>query len=314
MFALSLRSAFDINLAAGQSRSLLTAWLVFHVVGGQVLLPILFATFLFTRAVRHPVMVNMVATWIVASTIACLVFYGGEYYYDDPEQAAKAPLCKAQAAMMQHAVPPMLATSSFALIYHVRSTVRTTIVKDLPKAFQWLHTLRTAILVTLPYVTFAVFSLAGGISVMSRPNEVSLVRRELYCALEHSSMSIVSALFSALVLLATAYFEISIVLTLRRNSTGQREAGVEDSFQRALLIRVVIFGVYCIVGFVLSVVTVFVSTPAPDLFIATVPVVVFIVFGCQGDVLTVWSFWRKFKTPSRPSIKGPRMKIEDDAA
>lgn len=118
---LATRGVFDVDLPEGDQRRTLIAWLVFHIVGGQILLVILLLTFIFTRAKRHPTLINMVATWSITSFIACLVFYGEQYHYsrNQPQLAASEPLCQVQAVMMQHAVPAMLVTSAFSLIYHV---------------------------------------------------------------------------------------------------------------------------------------------------------------------------------------------------
>ena len=115
------RGDHTVDLEHGTFRRTLLAWITLHIVGGQFLLPILFLTFAFTRAKRHPVLVNMCAVWIFGSTIACLVFYAGKYNLSDPARTASEPLCRAQAVMMQHAVAAMLCTSAFTLIYHVRS-------------------------------------------------------------------------------------------------------------------------------------------------------------------------------------------------
>jgi len=80
----------------------------------------------------------------------------------------------------------------------------------------------------------------------------------------------VAGIYYAVVLLATAVFQgahpcrllpnqpltqtavVRIVLTLRRSSAGQGDSPIEEAShkaERALLIRVMIFGVYVFVGF-----------------------------------------------------------------
>ena len=191
---IQLRNDFQVDLSSGEEHRSLIAWLVFHVVGGQVLLPILCATFLFTRVQRHPVMINMCLTWVLTSIIACLLLYSNQYQSDQPVLASPDPLCLVQAVLYQHAVPPMIAVSAFALIYHVRhqgilsllssmlthrsrqvwSTVRTTISKELPRSLAWLRSARVALLLSAPYFAFAVFAIIGAV--------VSTVSRTHACA------------------------------------------------------------------------------------------------------------------------------------
>ncbi|KZV86155.1 hypothetical protein EXIGLDRAFT_774923, partial [Exidia glandulosa HHB12029] len=147
----------------------------------------------------------------------------------------------------------------------------------------------------------------------THPADVSLTRRKLYCSVAHNPLSIVVSLFTAAILLSTIYYEVRIMLTLRRTYNGLRGTEFEEraGVDAHLVLRVAIFGVYAIVGFILSLVSVFVSTPAPDLFIATVPLVIALVFGIQADIQGEWAFWRRLRTPGRPDSKGPRMRIDD---
>jgi hypothetical protein len=51
-----------------------TAYLVLHIIGGQVGLPIMVLTFLLCKNVsRHPTLVNFCITWIVYSVSYCLL-------------------------------------------------------------------------------------------------------------------------------------------------------------------------------------------------------------------------------------------------
>ena len=52
----------------------ISVWLFFQITANNVCLPILVATFLFAKNVRrHPTLINMCVTWIVAGVSACLL-------------------------------------------------------------------------------------------------------------------------------------------------------------------------------------------------------------------------------------------------
>lgn len=301
--------AFNVALSGSAAQRTLIAWLFFYLAGGHVTLPVLTCTFMFSRAKRHPVLINMCLTWIITSIIACILFYAGQYGSDGPDRG----LCMGQAALMQFAVPPMISVSSFAIIYHVWTTVRTSLQKELPRSLNWMRTFRTTLLLVMPYIAFATFGITGAILAANNPHEVSLTRRKLYCSVNHSPLSVIVAMFTAVVLLTTIYYEVRICIVLRRNWIGLRNSGQEDNtgVDPHLIVRVAVFGVYVIVGFILSLVSVFVSTAAPDMFIATVPLVITFVFGIQADIQGEWAFWRRWQTPRRPPSDGPRMKIDD---
>jgi len=281
-----------VTLTGDTASRAVTAWIVFQVAGGQVLLPILVATFLFTRATRHPTLINMCITWMLSSTVSCLLFYSGEYHHL-PEGPA-SPLCITQASLV-FAIPPMLSASAFGAIYHVWFTVSSTL-----KGQAGLQncTIRSLVLLLLPYVLVVSFGVVGVIIVLTRPlSNVSLARRVFYCSPFDSVYSNVAAVVSAVILLATLFFEIRICLIVRRNWIGLRNAGQGSGFDLSFTIRVCIFGIYVLLGFLAAIASVFSTTAISDLFLATVPVAIAFLFGSQKDVLRVWMFWKRDKDP-----------------
>jgi hypothetical protein len=181
-----------VDLTVPYHKPTLYAWLALHIIGGQVLLPLLCATFVLSRVKRHPVFLNACATWIITSILACLVFYGASNLYDHPEAAPHNPLCLVQASF-HHAIPPMVSLSAFALIYHVCMTYLLglaltdsmllaqvwTLVdasrqgsESIAKLSSSMTSLRTAALLCAPYLGFAIFGLVA-----------SVVRGSLPCSL-----------------------------------------------------------------------------------------------------------------------------------
>jgi len=280
------------TLAGDAASRAIIAWTVFQVAGGQVLLPILVATFLFSRATRHPTIINMCITWILSSIVSCLLFYSGEYHHL-PEGSA-SPLCIAQASLV-FAIPPMLAASAFGAIYHVWFTVSSTLKGQ---AALKNCTVRSLVLLLLPYVLLVAFGVGGAIVVLTRPlSNVSLARRVFYCSPFDFLFSNFAAGVSALILLATLFYEVRICLIVRRNWIGLRKAGRGSGFDLSFTLRVCIFGIYVFLGFLASIASVITTTAIPDLFLATVPVAIAFLFGSQRDVLRVWMFWKRDKDP-----------------
>ncbi|OJT09870.1 hypothetical protein TRAPUB_13613 [Trametes pubescens] len=57
------------------ARGDLAIWSAFKIGGDQVLLPLLVATFLLSRTiVRHPVVINVCCSWIMAGIVSSLLY------------------------------------------------------------------------------------------------------------------------------------------------------------------------------------------------------------------------------------------------
>jgi len=290
--------SFVVNLTASQAKDTFFAWLVLNLAGGHFALPILVATYIFSSARRHPTLINMCLTWIFSSIVACLLVYTWQYKTHTPSPG----LCIAQASLV-YASPAMVATSAFGVIFHVWHTVAASLSKgSTPRRDR----IQTIVLLVLPYTAFLVFGVAGAFLTMTNPGSVSLSRRILYCSLLNLPYSNIIAIYTAVVLLATIFFEVRIVLILRRNWVGLRNASSESNMDLQLIVRVVVFGVYIMIGFVLAISTIFVSTSAPDIFSATVPIAIFFLFGMQMDVFRAWMFWRR---PAKPRLTTDMVKV-----
>ncbi|KAH7099572.1 hypothetical protein BKA62DRAFT_709400 [Auriculariales sp. MPI-PUGE-AT-0066] len=291
--------AFDVAESYGQRT--LTAYLALHVLGGQILLPFLCLTFAFMRVKRHPIFFNLCFTWMLTSVLACMMYYHRRDLYKNPSAAKGDSVCLAQASLFHHAAGPMVSLSAFALIFHVWTRVTSTVSSEPPvKVKVFSDAVRTTVLVVSPYIAFAVFGIAASIIVSKNVNTVpTIIHLNLYCEIEHDTLAKVRAIFTALVLFAAAVLEVGVVLNLLRKSSS-----IMDAVERALFIRVLVFGGYVLTGFLLSIVSLTTKTVVSDFYIATVPIVVFVIFACQKDVLLSWCFWKNDDTKHtrRPSL------------
>jgi hypothetical protein len=150
-----------------------------------------------------------------------------------------------------------------------------------------------------PYVTFAVFAIAGGVLSVQYPSRVNRDRRFFYCSLDYDLFSTIMSTFTAVVCIITTVLEVRLAFTLRRNWRAMHDAGQSGSVDIQLITRVIAFGVYVFCGIFFSLVTVLAPTSrAPDIFAATIGVAVMLIFGSQPDVWRSWIFWRS----KRPQV------------
>ncbi|KAH7099589.1 hypothetical protein BKA62DRAFT_709468 [Auriculariales sp. MPI-PUGE-AT-0066] len=275
---------FEVSSPGGKRTVL--AWLVLLVTGGQFLLPILFVTVCFSRVKRHPVFLNFCACMIITSVLSCIMFYHDKSVYDDPTKAPSDPVCLVQAALVHQGVPPLAATAVFTLIYHVWTRVSG---RTSEKPLVHSTSLRTAALMVAPYLVFAIFGLSASVIVLNNLDSTnSVIRLELYCELRNNVLSSVRSTFTGIMLLLAAFFEVRTVIVLRRQALS-----VVDDVDQAMFMRVVVFGVYVVLGIALSLASLVTSMVVTDIYISTLPLATFLVFAWQKDILDVWCFWRR---------------------
>jgi len=139
---------------------------------------------------------------------------------------------------------------------------------------------RTAFLLTAPYMVYGAWTTAAAWLGIQNPDRISRNRRFFYCSLEYSTLTDGIGLFTALTLIITMVFEIWIAVIVRKNWRDIRKAGSGGGVALDLIFRVFLFGIYIILGTVLSLLSLVApKSPIPDLWVVTVPVVVVLIFG-----------------------------------
>ncbi|KAJ7761501.1 hypothetical protein DFH07DRAFT_815204 [Mycena maculata] len=269
---------------------LLNIWIYFNVVSNTVLLPILVATFLFSKRVkRHPSLVNVCITWILSGVFSLLLFYAGQQSGPEPQKA----LCIAQTTLL-YGITPMWTVAVFIMLYNmilVLNKDSKTEVVSRPKLF---------LMLSAPYVTQIAFSIAALVESVAHPADVTRARRFFYCALHFSPLSMAMSLFTAIVGVGIGIQMVYLNVLLYRNWHGMRDAGMPSRIDLQLFLRVLIFGVYLIFGFVANILSMAdTRSVVPDMYAATIGTVVFLSFGTQADVLRTWCFWLSDPPPER---------------
>ncbi|KAH7099597.1 hypothetical protein BKA62DRAFT_772314 [Auriculariales sp. MPI-PUGE-AT-0066] len=278
----------EFHVDSTQGHQTLIAFIVLHTVAGLVLLPILCATFAFARVKRHPILPVMSSCLVPVSFLGTLLFYADRTLYDTPLSMGllvHSPVCLTQAALLYHPVPPMMAVAIAVLLLHLWNTVRdatTSVEAEKPKPWKLTS------LLLAPFVAFVVFALASTLMMANDfANGRAVIKLRLYCKFEHNGIAIVRAVFTGLVLVVTACCAGRISMRLFHLSPG-----MENAAARAALFRVTILFAYVVLGIVLCVVSVFSFSPIADLYLATIPMVVFLLFASPKDVLKAWCFWK----------------------
>ncbi|KAJ8523240.1 hypothetical protein ONZ45_g332 [Pleurotus djamor] len=279
------------NQFRARAEPLLNVWIYLNLVVNTVLLPILVATFLLSkRAKRHATLVNVCMVWVLSGIFSLLLFYAGQYDPKTPEP--NKFLCIAQTSLL-YGITPMWSTAVLMLVLQLRLSFSNYRERSRQLWF-------TVLTVAAPYIILMIFFTATLAISQSRPNEVTRNRRVLYCTLHYTPLYTGMAIVTAIVCFAVTCLEVQLGLILYRNWRAIRSARRASGAEIALLLRVFLFGIYVFIGMVVNVFTVFDrSSVFPDIFAATIGLVVFIIFGTQTDVLHVWCFWLRNK-PTKP--------------
>ncbi|KAK0221624.1 hypothetical protein IW262DRAFT_1375273 [Armillaria fumosa] len=276
------------------SSLLLNIWIYPNLISNTILLPLLVATFLFsTRATRHPTLINLCMTWIFSGIFSLLLFYTRKYELKSPEPPKV--LCIVQASLIS-GITPMWSVAVLVFVYHM---VATTIEGW---AFPGGSTVRMVVMLSAPYVALCSFSIAALAISVSRPTLVTLHHRKLYCSLNHLPLYTAMGWFTFAACVAIIAFETYLAVFMYRNYRGMRQARHSTGLHLALLLRVLIFGLYILFGIAASFVFMYTQhTFIGDMYLATMGTIVFLVFGSQADVLRVWCFWRRNELRKKPA-------------
>ncbi|RDX42484.1 hypothetical protein OH76DRAFT_1458755 [Lentinus brumalis] len=244
----------------------LAVWLFFQIAGDHVLLPLLVATFLFSKSIlRHPTVINVCCTWIIAGVVSSLLFYTGHHVGPEPPQN----LCIAQSALLAP-VPPMASVATLSLVCYTWSMFRPSKAQVALKA-QASH-LTTICLVAAPYVVYLCFAVVGLQYAVKHADRVNRSRRYFYCSLDWDLL------------------EPHIMFMLSRNWTALRRAGLNVGVDLQLTLRVGIFTAYILCGTAVMLASVAnARSIVPDMWAASIGMMFFLVFATQPDVLRLWA-------------------------
>ncbi|KII90604.1 hypothetical protein PLICRDRAFT_683300 [Plicaturopsis crispa FD-325 SS-3] len=261
----------------------LDAWIALQLIGSNICLPVLLVTFLLSKTIkRHFTLINVCIVWIISGTLSLLLFYAGKHKGPEPPQG----LCIAQSSFLA-GITPMGTVSTLMLMISILASSH----NDPTKAA--ITRLKSIIMLLAPYITFFVFWISSLVVALHNPHNVDRDRRFFYCSLHNRIFSHFSQAFTLIACLVISVIEVIVANKLYHNWQGKQKAGLSADVDVQLVLRVLAFGFYIFAAICFSLVSLFVPySPATDMYFSTIPLVVFLIFGTQPDVLRAWAFWR----------------------
>ncbi|KZW00670.1 hypothetical protein EXIGLDRAFT_720899 [Exidia glandulosa HHB12029] len=246
-----------------------------QLAGGACLVLMLATVFSPWNRVRcNPVLTSFCVTWLLTTPILCFLLFTRSATGDPPSQG----VCLASAALVMSQTN-LVATAGLALVAHVY----TLLSASLRHRFTSPWFLNIALLVAAPYAVFTltVFIVLG--LGLAHPDKVHRV--VFYCVVDIDALTITIGVYDAICLVATIFFEILIVIGMRREHPSSFSHRIEPQ----LVWRVALFGVYALIALGLSIFSaVDWTSVVPDMVLCTFALAMFVTFGSQKAILSQW--------------------------
>jgi len=269
----------------GKHTYLAPAFIVLLALGGQIGLPILVLTSLRSKKLnRRSTFVNFCITLIIYSIAFSILLYSGQYRRAEPNHV----LCGAQASMIMGAIP-MVGVAALTVVLQIWATFQTpgSIIFD---TFERPGV--PFILLSAPYATFFGYLLGSILVVTQRPDSV-WAHNGLYCFFNLSAIWYYLVPITCLVLIAvTAILEVAILVEwyLRWRDLKKAFPLADKKAQALICLRVFLFTIYTWFALAAALMLREESSPGtPYLFEAGLPLVTFLVFATQEDILEAWT-------------------------
>ncbi|TDL28327.1 hypothetical protein BD410DRAFT_215623 [Rickenella mellea] len=273
-----------------------TLWLVLHVFGGLVLLPLVVLSFLLApkSVPRHPTLINFCISWIVFSIPYVFLIYAHQEGKEDPS----FQLCLAQTSMI-HGGPPMVSVAGLAMTIQLWCTQRQV---NLDHRMWWRYS-RRFWMIAPPYIAYLFFALLAMIFGLQHRAKV-ISQNQLYCNIQDVGFRFIVPSFTAAIMLCILICETAIVVTLLHHRSEVKilwPLHEERRISLSLTLRIALFSMYCCMSLAACMsLLAEPMNPFPYMIQATLPIVAFLVFGTQKDLLRLWCFW-KSKGSESPS-------------
>ncbi|EIW57153.1 uncharacterized protein TRAVEDRAFT_48204 [Trametes versicolor FP-101664 SS1] len=280
------RSQSDIS--QDQEHVELKIFLAFQFTGAIGLLAVLVTALFAPKVYRHFTWLNFCITWLIYCISYTLLAFSGQ---QTRAAAPDFPLCLTQACLI-YAAPVLVSMSTFSLVLQLYFTLRNALRP--PKQATQGNYLRNAFLLLAPYIAWLGFAVAILVVGTKNPHAVQRAGGLVYCTIKTAPPGNVTAICVAVILLVMVGLDIYIGTVLYRNWRALRGSDHPGAIPFSLIVRVSIFSFFCIVG--IGCAFVFLSNVsffAGNTIIALMPLIAFLVFGTQRDIINVWMFWRR---------------------
>ncbi|CDO71795.1 hypothetical protein BN946_scf184939.g19 [Trametes cinnabarina] len=277
------------SLTVGQEHTELKVFLTFQFSGAIGLLAVLLTALFAPKVYRHFTWLNFCITWLIYCISYTLLAFSGQQTRPEPPVF---PLCLSQASLI-YAAPVLVAMSTFSLVLQLLFTL-TNALKPPPKGTQPKDFMRNAFLLGAPYVLWLGFIITILVIGTRHPESVKRAGGLVYCTIKTGTPGNVTAVCVAAILLIMVGLDVYIGAVLFKNWRALRGSDRPGQIPFSLILRVAIFSFFCVVGIGCAFVFLSnVSSFAGNTIIALMPLIAFLVFGTQRDILSVWLFWRR---------------------
>ncbi|KLO13771.1 hypothetical protein SCHPADRAFT_345682 [Schizopora paradoxa] len=251
---------------------------VLPILGGHVGIPIALATIFFAanQSKRHPTFISFLISWSVFATSDLVLLYSGEEIRT-PTNPPPHTLCLAQACMI-YARFVLVALTSLALAFTLWLEMR--LIRKGRDS-----TLLSVSLIWTPWISFLIVIIVSAVYGSLNPSALS-TEGVFYCNFNTVFLSYFSSCVALACLIAILYFEGSILRVMWKSSRQFRQ-DKRPAFN--LSMRVVVFTVYSFVTLVIILILTFTTkVEGLNVFIASLPLAAFLIFGTQRENLCVW--------------------------
>ncbi|EJF58584.1 hypothetical protein BD309DRAFT_920132 [Dichomitus squalens] len=265
----------------------LDIFIAFQATGGIGLLAVLLTALFARKIYRHFTWLNFCITWLIYCISYLLLAFTGQ---QTRKEAPAYPICLTQASLI-YAAPVLVAMSTFALVLQLWFTLSSALAP--PAKVKSRNYVRNGLLLVAPYVAWLGAVITILVIGTLHPNTVERAGHFVYCTISSGRPGNIIAIIVAIILLVMVVFDIYIATVLYRNWRALRGSDRPGQIPLSLLVRVAIFSFVCVVG--IGCAGVFLSNVAffaGNVIIALMPLIAFLVFGTQRDILDVWMFWR----------------------
>ncbi|KAF8585853.1 hypothetical protein K439DRAFT_1615638 [Ramaria rubella] len=269
----------------------LAAFLTLQILGGHVGMTLMLLTSsLSHRIIRHPIFINFCATWMLYSLSYTLLFYAGQTTNQHPSFL----LCATQSAMV-YGAPAMISISVLVFVLHLYLVLRQNVYKD--SDIRWPR-LRFVTMLAAPYLIFMLVFVIAIVWASNHPQQVH--RSSFYCTLGGEAITNIAAGISVVAIAVSLVIEVLTAMTLRLRWRVFRDTEGGSGLSISLLARTLVVLICSVIAlFACMAFLANIGRVVPNMIIACLPLIAFLLFGTQTDFVRVWCFWRKHRQDER---------------
>lgn len=303
-----------------------------QIAGGHILLPILVLTIIFSKRIsRHPIFVTFCMCWIFSSIMYSMLVYTGRSSDQLLSLDPSYNTCLIQASLL-NGTQALTSTITLSLVVHLlvlfQAFLRGNVHSPAFGLARKRGLLYTSAFIGIPFTAFFIFTiytLMAGSSIAYDsdgdliPGSNLSVPAVFYCVILQNADFTYSLdpglkllrdvyIYTTAISFTTVCFEMFIAYTVFRNRgvLNEKLPGEYGNW-KTLFLRVILFSLYRIVSVCLNLAIIVhpdalllvgiakanLYNGVIDFVQATIPLVAFLIFGTEKDVLRVWQFWKK---------------------